>query len=244
MREGDSAIGLKLTIRHYYDFGEDRSAVGDDLSSSEAWDALRTETSGPFAMSRTRHEFREAAELRPELAGRARAIDAWLNEHGAATVASYGVGGAQLELLLSNLDRSRNMVVTDYGEATIARLSEVFPEAHVMHHDLRRDGPLDADAHLFHRIDTELSNEEWPEVFSRFSSATILFVATALLTARRAALEIVRRPLLKVHHASAAGYIRTGATFEAFWSETHASRRLRVNDLHAWSLDPQEAAER
>ena len=235
--------GIRLTMRHYYDFGDDRPAVGDDLGSSDAWDALRTETNGPFAMSRTRQEFREAAKHRPELADRAHGIDAWLNERGATTVASYGVGAAQLELLLSILSPSRSMIVTDYGEATVARLSEVFPEANVVHHDLRRDGPVDADAHLFHRIDTELSNQEWPDVFGRFSSATILVVATALLTARRAALEIARRPVLKLHHASAAGYIRTGAAFEAFWSKTHASRPLRVNDLHAWSLEPLDATE-
>jgi hypothetical protein len=235
--------GVRLTMRHYYDFGDDRTAVGEELASPRAWDALRTETSGAFAMSRTRHEFWEAAELRPELAARARAIDAWLDEHSAATVASYGVGAAQLELLLNILSPHRSLVVTDYAELTVARLSDVFPEARVVHHDLRRDGPIDADAHIFHRIDTELSNREWPDVFRRFGSTSILVVATALLTARRTALEIGRRPLLKLRHASSAGYIRTGATFEAFWSETHVSRRLRVHDLHAWSLDPLEPTE-
>jgi hypothetical protein len=37
-------VGLKLTLRHYYDFGADRDVVGDDLVSPKAWDGFRTQT--------------------------------------------------------------------------------------------------------------------------------------------------------------------------------------------------------
>jgi hypothetical protein len=225
-------------MRHYYDFGADRDAVGDDLASQEAWDALRTATSGAFAMSRSRREFHESATQRRDLATRAHEIDAWLGDNRAQSVASYGVGAAHLELLLRICRPDRNLVITDYAPATTARLAKLFPEARVVTHDLRRDGPVEADAHLL------LSDHEWPDVFDRFSSATILVVATALLTVQRAAMEIVRRPRLRLRRASAAGYIRTAARFEELWHNTHSSRRFRVHDLHAWSLEPREREDR
>lgn len=45
---------LRVTIRHYYDFGMDRAIVGDDLVRPDAWDRLRTQTSGVFAIPPTR----------------------------------------------------------------------------------------------------------------------------------------------------------------------------------------------
>ena len=131
----------------------------------EAWDGLRTPDERSLLDPTTRAEFVRAAERRPDIAARARAIDAWLDKRDARVVASYGVGGATLEWWLYRLRPDRKLIVTDYGQATVERLAEVFPEAEVRHHDLRRDEPLRADVHLFHRIDTELGNREWREVF-------------------------------------------------------------------------------
>jgi hypothetical protein len=175
---------------------------------------------------------------RRELAARARAIDAWLEEQGAQTVASYGVGGAQLEWWLHRLRPQRKLVVTDYAEATLERLGRVFPDVPALSHDLRRDEPLSADVHLFHRIDTELDDHDWEEVFMRFRSATVFVVATAVLDLRRFLFELGHRPLLKRRHASSAGFIRTRGAFEALWQRTHYAEPLRMHDLHAWALRP------
>jgi hypothetical protein len=227
-----------VTIQHYYDFGADRSVVGDNLVKPEAWDGLRTRTSGVFAIPTTEHEFREVAEGRPDLAARAHAIDAWLEKQGAQTVASYGVGGAQLEWWLHRLRPERKLIFTDYAEATLERLGRVFPEAPALYHDLRRDEPLSADVHMFHRVDTELSNQEWEAVFMRFRSAPVLIVATAVLDLRRFLFELGHRPLMKRRHASSAGFIRTRGAFEALWRQTHHAQPLRMHDLHAWALRP------
>lgn len=233
---------MRLTVRHYYDFGNDRAIVGEDLVTPEAWDGLRIKTSGVFSIPSTRAEFVRVAEGRPDIAARARAIDAWLEEHDARLVASYGVGGAALEWWLHRLRPDRKLIVTDYGEETVSRLAELFPEAEVRYHDLRRDEPLEADVHLFHRIDTELTNGEWRTVMQRFGLVTVLVVAAEVLDVRKLLLELRSRPVLKRRRASRAGFIRTRAALEALWRSTHVARPLRMHDLDAWALAPRKAA--
>jgi len=229
---------LRVTIRHYYDFGADRAIVGDDLVRPEAWDRLRTETSGAFSIPTTREEFVRTAEERADIAGRARAIDAWLEQQGAEVVASYGVGGAALEWWLHKLRPRRKLIVTDYGEATIQRLAEIFPEVDVRYHNFSRDQPLAADVHLFHRIDAELSNREWQAVFTRFARMPILVVATEVLDLRRLLGELHMRRRMKQRHWTKAGFIRTRAAFEALWRHTHASEPVHMHDLNGWALRP------
>jgi hypothetical protein len=233
---------LKATIKHYYDFGVDRPVVGDDLVNPASWDGLRTRTDGAFAIPRTREEFIRAAEGRPEIAARAQAINSWLEQHGARAVASYGVGGAQLEWCLHRLRPGRELIVTDFGEETLGRLGDVFPEAKARYHDLRQDDPLSVDVHLFHRIDTELTDGEWRDAFRRFESVPILVVATHVLDIPHLLFELAQRPLVKLRHASSAGFSRTRAAFEALWEPTHSAKALRMHDLHAWALEPGRAS--
>lgn len=199
------ATGLRLTLRHYYDFGTDRSVVKGDLATPEASDGLRTRTSGAFSIPGTRAEFVQIAKENRDLGVRARAIDAWLEQRGAKVVASYGAGGAALEWRLATLRPDRTLVVTDDGEATIERLAEAFPEADVRRDDLRQDAPLPAAVHLFHRIDTELGDDEWREAFGRFQRAEILFVAAGVLGLRGLLADLRNRPVLKRRRAMKAG---------------------------------------
>ena len=237
-----SGAALRITVRHYYDFGADRTVVGDDLVTPEAWDGLRTRTSGVFSIPSTREEFVRAAESRADIAARAHAIDAWLEEQGANVVASYGVGGASLEWWLHRLRPDRRLLVSDYGKATVGRLAELFPEADVRLNDLRRDGPLPADTHLFHRIDTELANREWREVMQRFAREKVLVVAAEVLDLRKLLIEVRHRPALWRSGASRAGFIRTRGALEALWRRTHEARPLRMHDLDAWALTPRNPA--
>ena len=99
---------------------------------------------------------------------------------------------------------------TDYGAATVERLNELVPELDVRQHDLSQDGPLAADIHLFHRIDTELTNREWREVFRRFGAASILVVAAQVLDVKAlAAASSVDRPRMWAVRATRAGFLRT-----------------------------------
>jgi hypothetical protein len=183
------------------------------------------------------------AEAHEDIADRARAIEAWLADRGADSIASYGVGSGVLEWWLTRIQASRTLMCTDYAAATVQRLNDVVPELHASRHDLRQDGPLDADLHLFHRIDIELSNRQWHEVFSRCGSASILVVAAEVLDLRRLTVELVNRPRIWMVKASRAGFLRTRAALEALWLPTHHRLPLQVHDLSAWFLTPLGAAE-
>jgi hypothetical protein len=226
---------VRLTVRHYFDFGADREVVGDDLVRPESWDALRTQTSGAFALAETREEWERTADEHPELEARARRLDGIFERRGASRVASYGAGGATLECWLKRIAPGRDLTVTEYAPATLERLRSVFPEADVRRHDLLTDPPLDADLHLFHRIDTEFTNRQWRAVLDRFWRARIVFVAAGEVDVAGALAEVRKRGR---PGASRAGWVRTRAAIEALWRRTHAATPVNVGDLPAWELTP------
>jgi hypothetical protein len=227
---------MRLTIRHHFDFGADRGLVGDELARPEAWDALRTRTTGPFAVATSRELLERNAHERPELEQRAREIDRWLDENNVRTLASYGVGGGILEWWLEELASQRRLLLAEYAPETVERLRGLFPAAEVYSHDLAIDPPLDADAHLFHRVDTELTNAEWLETLRRFAGARVLVVATEVATPHRLLQELLLR--LRSRRLTNAGWLRTRDAFEALWRDTHQATPLRLHDLEAWSLEP------
>jgi hypothetical protein len=227
---------VRITVPHVFDFGEHAGLVGDDLVRPEAWDALRVQTTGPFGLAADRPALEAAADARPEIEARARALDALLRERGVGSVASYGAGAAVLELWLHRLDPGRAITLTDYAPQTAARLAELLPELQVRRHDLLAQGPLDADLHLFHRIDTEFTNRQWRGVLRRFEHVPVLVLATEVIDWRRAVAETVKR--VRNRRITRAGWIRTPEAFEALWRPTHDARRLRVGDLEAWELSP------
>ena len=226
---------MRLTVRHRYHFGDERKLVGDDLVRPEAWDALRTQSAGAFAMAHTREELEAQADSRPEIGERTRLISDWLETRGVNSLASYGVGGAVVELWLHRHSPSRRLIGTDYGQATLTQLREIFPELEAVAHDLRKDPPLTADMHLFHRIDTEFSNREFRALLRRFAHVPLLIVATDVHSLEGLAGEVRKR---LVPGSSRAGWARNRAAFEALWRRTHDATPLRFHDLEAWALEP------
>jgi len=231
---------IPLTISHYYDFGKDRERVGDDLVNPASWDAIR-ETPGPFGLPATREEWERAA-LTPEFAARADAIAGVARELGARRICSYGVGAAFLELNLVRAMPEAELVCTDYAPRTVERLARLFPEASVRLHDLYVDGPLAADLHLLHRIDSELANRAWRKVFARFQEPALL-VATQLLEWPVFESEL-RRRLSRRPAPTRAGYARTEAAMRSLWRGTHVDRPVPVGELAGFLLIPRQARAR
>lgn len=230
------ALWRGLTVPHYFDFGVDRDLVGGDLIRPDRWDALRTQSRSVFAMATSRAEFERQVEERPELRARAAAIDAVLNEMGAVSVASYGVGGGALELSLHHISPQRKLILTDYGPETVASLARLFPEANVVEHDLRKEGPLEADVHLFHRVDTEFRNSQWKRIFRRYADKAVLFIPGEIADFARIRAELERR--LFVRGLSRAGWLRNERALEALWRRTHEAQPIHVHDLDGWVLRP------
>lgn len=225
-------------MRHVFDFGPDRELVGAELSRPESWDRLRTQTSGPFALPATRAGWEAAALARPDLEGRARAIDDICQRRGVRRLATYGVGTAELELWLHRLAPERELICTENAPATADGVRALFREADVREHDLLNDPPLDAELHLFHRIDTEFGNRQWRRILRRFAAVPVLVAATEIIDVRRALSEL-RRGLHR-RSVTKAGRIRTREAFEALWHRTHAAERVELYDLHGWLLEPRQ----
>lgn len=224
---------MRLTVRRVYDFGVESALVGDDLLSPGAWDAAR-ETTGPFGLAAGRAEWEQAARD-PDLGRRAAdvvRVAEWLE---AGSVCSHGVGTGLLELNVHRLAPRLRFVCTDYAPRATRRLAEFFTEADVRLHDLVRDPPPTADLYLMHRLDTELGDDDWREVFGRHT-APILFVPTILLGLRRAAREVVRRVLRG--GTVNAGWFRSEDALRALWSRTHTDRREVVGESTAFLLLP------
>jgi hypothetical protein len=226
---------MRLTVRHHFDFGADRALVGDDLVRAAAWDALRTQTTGAFALAETRDQWERAADEHAELEARARRIDELLERRAVTRLASYGAGGATLECWLKRVAPHRQLAVTDYAQATVERLGGIFTEAQCVQHDLLQDAPLEADLHLFHRIDTEFTNEQWDRIFERFAQLPVLLVAAGQVDLKGALAEWRKG---RRSGASRAGWVRTRPALEALWRRTHIARPADVGDLPAWELEP------
>lgn len=225
-----------ITILNLYDFEGDAELVGGDLARPEAWDALRTRTTGPFALPASEKALRETARADAELLARAAAIGGWLDSQGVNSVASYGVGTGQLELLLHEARPERELILTEYAQGNIAGLRELMPGADVRYHDLLVTEPLDCDLHLMHRIDTELNNADWRKVLDRFSSQRILWVAAGHVGPRQLVLHLL--DLRRRRGRARAGLMRTRGAFESLWVATHHAQPIDLCDLPTWVLEP------
>jgi hypothetical protein len=230
----DWRLPLRLTIPHYFDFGNECS--GAELQDPQTWDALRLDSDGDFALPGTRAGWEALAGAHPEIEQRARSIDGFLGRLEPGGVASYGVGSALLEFWLHRLTPRRRLIVADFAPQTIATLQRLFPEGRPTLHDLMHDGPLDAELHLFHRIDTEFSDQAWREVLRRFGSSHIVFVAGGAVGLRGALRAISR--LSRKGGMTRAGFVRTAVAIESLWASTHTAESLELYDLPAWHLAP------
>jgi hypothetical protein len=150
-------------------------------------------------------------------------------------VCSYGVGTGLLEANLVHQLNDTRLICTDFAPETVRRLGELFSEADVRLHDLRSTPPPEADLHLLHRIDTELSDPEWRDVFSRLGQPVVV-VATQVLDFHGLAAEL--RLSLSRRQLTRAGWSRTEAAFRRLWRSTHVDEPLRVGSLRGWLLLP------
>src|SRR5436305_1126129 len=124
---------------HLIDLGPDRERVGRRVDGPAAWDALRTAAGGPYALPAGRREWEAAADERPEIGTRMRALADWLADQQAGSLASYGAGTALPELWLHRAAPALELTVTEHAPGTVERLRELFSEARVVRHDLLSD---------------------------------------------------------------------------------------------------------
>jgi len=222
------------TSPHYFDFGQDKGVIGDNLLRPDAWDALRTRTSGPFMLPSSRADWEKVLDTQPDIEERSRAICRWLDNEGAHSVASYGVGGASLEGWMNRLHPELRLVIGEYAPATVEKLRHVFPEAEVHQQDLLLDDPFETDHHLLHRVDTDFTNEQWKEILARFAREKVLVVVSTILDWS----QVMTENAVRDRGGTFCGTLRNRRAFEALWRPTHRATQMQFHDLQAWSLEP------
>jgi hypothetical protein len=226
---------MTVTMRHHFDFGPSRALVGEALSDAESWDALRMQGGQGFRIASSEAEHGELASAQLHTRQRMVELAGLLARDGVESVVSYGVGTAVSEYWLRRLLPDVTLVLTEVGPCTCARLKVLFPGVRVLQHDLRTDPPVSGDLHLFNRLDTEFSNNEWRALLRRFATQRIVFCATETLTWRRAIVESVRA--LQPGTATA-GWLRNRAGFESFLGTAHDYAPVTVGVLPTWRLSP------
>ena len=223
---------MRLALRQRFDFGDE--VAREDLSDSGSWDSLRLSGPEAFRLASTRVELDRRASTDPHLRERAGELALIARSLGGPRLASYGVGVGALEALLEG--EGLAVTLTEYAPLTVDRLRLLFPKARVVVHDLLVDGPLeDVDVHLFHRIDTELDDEQWRLVLRRFAGVPVIVVAAGIATPRA----LAREALLRIRRrGTAAGWMRTRDSLRALWAEAHRTQAVMFADLPGWVLRP------
>jgi hypothetical protein len=225
---------VRLAVRRVYDFGAERAEVGPTLLSPEAWDAVRR-LPGAFRLPESREEWLAAGSTEPYVS-RAAAVVEVANQLGAGSLCSHGVGTALLEQQVQHLAPELALTCTDFAPDTVERLRSLFEGVEFVRADLRDAESLpQADLHLMHRLDQELSREEWHSVFASLASP-VLFVPSEILTPAAAIKELVRRVLRP--RATSAGLFRNEAALRDLWSPWFDDRRLAVADETGFLLTP------
>jgi hypothetical protein len=217
------------TTTHYFDFTSVGVTVGDTVDR-EGWETLRASGS-VFGIPHEREAWEASADS-PSLIARAEDIVRIAHRLGARKLVSYGVGGATLELNITRVDPSLELTCTEYAGANVRQLQRLFPEARTIAHDLVAADPLDADLHLFHRVDTELSNKQWHEVLARIEGP-VLFVPGSILTWDRF---VIERRMRTNRAASRAGFVRTAAGVRALWHKSHRAEEIPIGELCGFLL--------
>lgn len=215
--------GPALTVRHRSRLVPEWFQAGDETT----WEKMRA-LPGPFALPATEREWREIAAGSAVVAT-ADGIRRVALGLGATSLASYGVGCGFVE---SHLLDTFRLTCGDITPDAVVRLARFMPGAEVLVHDLARDKPLPADLHLMHRVETELSNEVWRDVFRRFAGETILVVPGEMISVRQAV------GLWRAKTGTAAGWARTERALAKLWSGTHAATPVSVGGSRGFVLRP------
>lgn len=216
---------MRLTIKHYYCFGANSQVVGERLINRNSWDQLRVSANDSqcvFVLPKDRALWEERCQRDSLLQKRAEAIGRILGS-GFDRIHSYGVGCAYLEFLIKKNNPAISIRCSDYTPQAIERLRVFFPEAEVICFNMLEDSWQNINSrclHLLYRVDTELSDKEWMDVFEKMSRAgvqQVLFVPSEFLTLKSLLTQKIKYGISRLlgRRMAWAGYLRTYDQFKA-----------------------------
>jgi hypothetical protein len=221
---------MNLTIKHRVCFENIlQNNILKNLDSPEAWDILRNNNNySSYTLPNSKKEWIKKCEDNKSARETARVILNLLKETKLDSITSLGVGVAYVEYHIKSLNPNVNLLISDFTKETINKLKSFFPEVNdiFMFDMLKDDYSKIAGANsllLLNRVDTELNNKQWQEVFYKINKSDIqkiLVIPTTFLNLKIIISELLHLGYwkLKKKQITSAGYLRTKSVFKKFWA--------------------------
>lgn len=252
-----NTMPFSLTVRHYFAFDDVTSSLKDGkLLSKESWDTLR-EKHSHFSIPSNREEWLEVSSGKVKKDGqdggfvnRAREVSELIKRNGFTHIFSVGVGGAGFEYQLKKMNPRLHITCSDYSPVTVKRLSKVFTEADsVTLFDMKKDSwalalegvSSEKQLCLLYRVDIDLTDDEFRDIFEQMSSIgikNVLVILCGTLTLRGLLNRLWQRFLWTIQRTkySLAGYLRTKKAYRNMWQHFYDDKELELGGLKSFLL--------
>lgn len=230
---------MELTLKYYHYFGDLQKGLGDDLNTTESWDALRTKrgVKGLYYIPEDREIWQNICLSNEPLKSKAKDIVELVGPKFDC-IHSFGVGAAYLEFLIKKEKPSLGMTCSDFTPQGIARLKKVFVEAdEITNFDMLHGdwGTVDPECIcLLHRVDTVFDDEQWEAVFCKMKDAGIrnaLFIPSDILTLKKILYQLFKYAIFKIFRwkMTFSGFLRTRERLASLMNEYYEiSRAVNV----------------
>ncbi len=225
---------MRLTLRHYYDFGAESARIGTSLLSPDAWERLRlgvddAEARRHFGLTTNRSEWLE--DCKKSTMARRAADDLTRLAQRFSCLVSIGVGRGYFEYHLKNRMPDVRIICTEYSAGVVDRLRTVFSEADAVVQfdllDFNWEFPTTDTLCILNRVDTELSDDQWTTAFEglhRSNVSNIVMVASGFVTPKSFLREVSLRvsALALRCRLTFSGYHRSRERFRELWVPSYA----------------------
>ena len=213
---------------------------GKSLNKSN-WDILRNDSqNSPFAFEHTIKEYEDNCASSLFYRKSAKIMDNSIKKLGwdRETIVSFGCGKGILEWNLKRINKSYDIICTDFAEDSIKRLKDLFIKAkECLVFDMLNDNydifKKDSIA-IFFRVSTEFSKDEWISIFGKLYKDgidKIIYVPTELATFGIQFKERIThlKNILRRKKETFCGWLYSEKEFlEFFYGKSNAFRQYQV----------------
>lgn len=237
---------MKLTLKFYYYFDDQKGELGGNLIRPEAWDVLRMkEDNGPFGIPKERENWQKICLNNPTLKLRAKDIGKLLKGRF-DSLHSFGIGVGCLEFFIKKEDPAVQLTCSDFAPKAVERLREVFFEADrvsqfdMIHGDWSKIDPRGVC--LLHRVDRELTDEQWRAVFEKMKLGgikNILFIPSEMVTFKHIFQQQMKYIIFKLlgRKMTFSGFMRTQERLVSLLTDSFdIDQIVKIHDLQGFLL--------
>jgi hypothetical protein len=243
---------MELTLKYYHYFDDRGNELGNCLNVPESWDILRIKGEGSgnfFYISDDRTVWQQGCLSNERLKLRAQKIAGFLKLNFRC-IYSFGVGDARLEFLIKEENPLFQMKCSDFAPKGLERLQNVFVEAdEIFLFDITQGNWNRIDPEgicLFHRVDTELNDDQWRVVLRKMKSRgirNVLFIPGQMVTLGRILQQEIKYIIFRLlgRKMTFSGFMRTKGKFISLLTEFFdIDQIVTLQDLQGFLLTLKE----